>query len=257
MMNGEYHTLGAPLKRGRTLALAHDRWCLPREFTACIVLPGETLMAKSVRKIAVIALVSFLSVMLAVAQSSAPPAAAKASPVKATAGSMDDVVQTLFAATTFSQAVISPDGKQVAWVESTKSGSAIYVSEVATVKPRRITAGGSSEDGVAWSPDSRQIAFLSDAGKPDQQQLYVVAAPGGAPRKLTSVKGFLAAPGWSPDGKTLALLFTENAERAAGPLVLRQSAALAVVALDPIDLVGGRAVDRVHCFRGVAPDGSG
>jgi dipeptidyl aminopeptidase/acylaminoacyl peptidase len=180
-------------------------------------------MAKFARKIAVIALVSFLSVMLAVAQSSAPPAAAKASPVKATAGSMDDVVQTLFAATTFSQAVISPDGKQVAWVESTKSGSAIYVSEVATVKPRRITAGGSSEDGVAWSPDSRQIAFLSDAGKPDQQQLYVVAAPGGAPRKLTSVKGFLAAPGWSPDGKTLALLFTENAERAAGPLVAEKA----------------------------------
>ena len=32
--------------------------------------------------------------------------------------------------------------------------------------------------------------------------------------------------------------------------MLRQSAALAVVALDAIDLVGGRAVDRVHCFRG-------
>src|SRR5262249_45139362 len=39
------------------------------------------------------------------------------------------------------------------------------------------------------------------------------------PRKLTNVTGFLASPGWSPDGKTIALLFTENAERAAGPLV--------------------------------------
>jgi dipeptidyl aminopeptidase/acylaminoacyl peptidase len=181
-------------------------------------------MAK-VRKIAVIALVSFMSMILAVAQSSAPLAAAKSSPARAPrpASPMDDVVHTLFAATTFSQAVISPDGKQVAWVESTKSGSAIYVSEIATIKPRRITAGGASENAVAWSPDSRQIAFLSDAGQPEQQQLYVVAAAGGTPRKLTSVKGFLAAPGWSPDGKTLALLFTENAERAAGPLVAEKA----------------------------------
>jgi dipeptidyl aminopeptidase/acylaminoacyl peptidase len=182
-------------------------------------------MAKSVRKIAAIALVSFMSVILAAAQSSAPLAAAKSSPAKATrpASPMDDVVQTLFAATTFSQVAISPDGRQVAWVESTKGGSAIYVSEIAAVKPRRITANGSSENAVAWSPDSRQIAFLSDAGKPDQEQLYVVAAAGGTPRRLTSVKGFLAAPGWSPDGKTLALLFTENAERAAGPLVAEKA----------------------------------
>ena len=76
-----------------------------------------------------------------------------------------------------------------------------------------------SESAVAWSPDSKQIAFLSDSGKPGQQQLYIAGAAGGPPRKLTAVKGFLAAPGWSPDGKTIALLFTENAERAAGPLV--------------------------------------
>ena len=36
---------------------------------------------------------------------------------------------------------------------------------------------------------------------------------------LTRLKGSLGAPSWSPDGKTIALLFTENATRAAGPLV--------------------------------------
>ena len=41
----------------------------------------------------------------------------------------------------------------------------------------------------------------------------------GAARKMTSVKGFLATPKWSPDGKTIAVLFTENATRASGPLV--------------------------------------
>ncbi|HEU4414504.1 MAG TPA: S9 family peptidase [Candidatus Angelobacter sp.] len=136
---------------------------------------------------------------------------------------MDDVIHTLFSATTFDQTAISPDGKHVAWVEAGKGGSAIYVSDVGGGKPNRITAGGPSEDGIAWSPDSKQIAFLSDAPKGGQQQVYVAGVGGGAARKLTSVKGFLAGPGWSPDGKTIAFLFTENAERAAGPLVAEKA----------------------------------
>jgi dipeptidyl aminopeptidase/acylaminoacyl peptidase len=162
------------------------------------------------RTLIVIALVCFLLPSFAFPQS--PPARAH-SP-------MDDVVRTLFAGVSFDQAAISPDGRQVAWVENAKDGSAVYVSDLAAPRPRRITAAGKSENGIAWSPDSKQIAFLSDAGKPGQQQLYVTgAAAGAAPRRLTSVIGFLASPGWSPDGKTIALLFTENAERAAGPLV--------------------------------------
>src|SRR5215472_12207446 len=145
---------------------------------------------------------------------------AQSAPGKAAAlKSMDSVIHTLFSAVTFGQAAISPDAAQVAWVEDTREGSAIYVSERETPRPRRITAGGHAEEGIGWSPDSKQIAFLSDAGTPGQQQLYVANAGGGTPRKLTSVKGFLSSPGWSPDGKTIALLFTENAERAAGPLV--------------------------------------
>jgi dipeptidyl aminopeptidase/acylaminoacyl peptidase len=138
---------------------------------------------------------------------------------KAVKSPMDGVIHALFDAKTFEQAAIAPDGKQLAWVESTKAGSAIYISAIGGGTPRRITAGGKSESAVAWSPDSKQIAFFSDAATPGQPQLYVVSATGGTSRKLTSVKGFLATPGWSPDGKTIAILFTENAERAAGPLV--------------------------------------
>jgi dipeptidyl aminopeptidase/acylaminoacyl peptidase len=132
---------------------------------------------------------------------------------------MDGAIATLFAARTFDQTAISPDAKQVGWVEVTKGGSQIFVSATSGGASRRITAGGKFESAIAWSPDSRQIAFLSDAIEPGQAQVYVVGAAGGAPRKLTNVKGFLASPGWSPDGKILAFLFTENAERAAGPLV--------------------------------------
>ena len=205
----------------------------------------------------------------------------QAKPTDAT-GPIHEVEKTLFATRRFEQATISPDGSRVAWVETLigKDGApsgntAIYVSGVETKgAPKRLRAGvsaGDHEEGnVAWSPDGRRVAFLSDAVKAGQRQLYVANVSGGNGRatsslnasgaanpadaagaknavnvtgavdaasatnstgttssvnvgavakRLTSVKGFLAAPSWSPDGKTIAVLFTENATRASGPLV--------------------------------------
>ena len=136
-----------------------------------------------------------------------------------------------FLAQEFGQAAISPDGKRVAWVETrtdaqgTPTGKKdIYIADASgSGRPMRLTAGASTahcdEEDVAWSPDSKRIAFLSDAATAGQLQLYVSDAGAAPARKLTSVKGFLAAPKWSPDGKLIAVLFTENATRAAGPLV--------------------------------------
>jgi dipeptidyl aminopeptidase/acylaminoacyl peptidase len=166
-----------------------------------------------------------------------------AKPTDAT-GPMHEVEQTLFATRRFEQAAISPDGKRVAWVETLigrdgapSGNTAIYVSGVeAKGRPKRLKAGvgaGDHEEGnVAWSPDSKRVAFLSDAVKAGQRQLYVAQVAGGngsaasatnamgaGATRLTNVKGFLATPRWSPDGKTVAVLFTENATRASGPLV--------------------------------------
>jgi dipeptidyl aminopeptidase/acylaminoacyl peptidase len=181
-----------------------------------------------------------------------------AKPAGAT-GPIHEVEKALFATRRFEQAVISPDGKRVAWVETLigrdgapSGNTAIYISGVeAKTTPRRLRAGigaGDHEEGnVAWSPDSKRVAFLSDAVKAGQGQLYVAnfsdgrgsvatgaanatdssnstgavkaAGAGSVAKKLTNVKGFLAAPSWSPDGKTIAVLFTENATRASGPLV--------------------------------------
>ena len=152
-------------------------------------------------------------------------------PKPKTVSPLDTVVDALFAAHTFEQTAISPDGKKLAWVETLvgKDGApdgntSIYLADRdSTAAPKRITAAPSplsrAESSVAWSPDSKQIAFVSDAAKPGQLQLYVASASGGPAKKLSNVKGLLATPNWSPDGKTIAVLCTENATRAAGPLV--------------------------------------
>jgi len=126
---------------------------------------------------------------------------------------------------------VSPDGRHAAWAitlrnkDNTQSrNSEIYLVDLS--KPgsaaQKFTAWKTAhaEHGIAWSPDSKQIAFLSDAEKQGQLELYVqpAASPGSQARKLTSLTGFLDAPRWSPDGAKIALLFTENAPRAAGPL---------------------------------------
>jgi dipeptidyl aminopeptidase/acylaminoacyl peptidase len=142
---------------------------------------------------------------------------------------VETAIATLTASRTFEQVAISPDAKSVAWVEAipgkdgTETGkSAIYVSPTdGKTPPRHVSASPAvarTESGIGWSPDSKQLAFLSDTVKTGQSQLYVIPAAGGPLRKLTSVKGFLDAPRWSPDGKTIALLFIENAPRVSGPL---------------------------------------
>jgi dipeptidyl aminopeptidase/acylaminoacyl peptidase len=132
---------------------------------------------------------------------------------------VDPALAEIAATHRFMQAAISPDGAHVAYVEALASpgDSAIYIA------PRiRVTAGdgksASDEEQIAWSPDGKQLAFLSDREKKDQLQLYVAPPDGTAPRQLTHLKGLLAEPKWSPDGKRIAFLFTENLPHAAGPL---------------------------------------
>ncbi len=130
--------------------------------------------------------------------------------------------------TQYRETVVSPDGHYVAWTvtprnpDSTQpSSTEIWLLDLTRpgATARRISDSKQphAEHSVAWSPDSKQFAFLSDAAKSGQLEIYI-ASPGGIARRITSLTGFLQTPRWSPDGKKIGILFTENAARAAGPL---------------------------------------
>ena len=87
----------------------------------------------------------------------------------------------------------------------------IYVFDVSTKAPggaRQITSGDWDDEGPAWSPDGRSIAFTSNRDSVDgndNSDVWVVAsddtAKGATTRRLTAEPGPDGDPAWSPDGK--------------------------------------------------------
>src|ERR1019366_5512385 len=123
----------------------------------------------------------------------------------------------------FLQTAVSPDGRHVAYVEALAAPdqSAVYIAPRIRIGASPGSSGGKAacdEHAVAFSPDSRQIAFLSACERKKQLQVYAAPAGGVPARHLPHLKGLPAEPRWSPDGKRLAILFTENLPHAAGPL---------------------------------------
>src|SRR5579883_2167270 len=144
--------------------------------------------------------------------------------------SIDSALRTIASTPAYSEVAISPDGGSLAWVERStdaagSSQSRVWISASRGGVARRISAlaAGDSralqERAISWSPDGSALAFLSDADAPGgQQQLYQYVLSTQRLARLTQVQGTLASPRWAPNGTEIAVLFTRDAQREAGPL---------------------------------------
>jgi dipeptidyl aminopeptidase/acylaminoacyl peptidase len=142
------------------------------------------------------------------------------------------------------QAAISPDGRAVAWVAPAENagdrvrlrlldGTDASTQLISVPNSNPQAENACSEIDMAWSPDSKQIAFVSDCATPGEQQVFVSAVnliPSenshqfAAPRQLTSLKGYIHEVTWSPDGTRIGFLFVENATRPPGALAAMKPA---------------------------------
>jgi dipeptidyl aminopeptidase/acylaminoacyl peptidase len=87
----------------------------------------------------------------------------------------------------------------------------LYLYNLVTKKLDTLTRGEYSETSAEWSPDGKQIAFVSNRTEdPDRNtntDIWVMeATPGASMRQLTTWKGADRSPQWSPDGKSIAYL---------------------------------------------------
>ena len=93
----------------------------------------------------------------------------------------------------------------------------LYLFDVATQKMDTLTSGKFSISSPAWSPDGKQIAYVSnkteDRDKNDNTDIYVIEAQkGGETRQITTWTGSDENPVWSPDGRQIAYLRSTSSE---------------------------------------------
>ena len=110
----------------------------------------------------------------------------------------------------------SADGKRLAFVVSEPPKGKgrlrhIWVMDVTTRELRQFTNSAKNETSPRWSPDGKQIAFLSNRG--ENQQIYMIPSDGGEAQQLTTDekidKRDIESFAWSPDGKQIAYLAQE------------------------------------------------
>ncbi len=109
---------------------------------------------------------------------------------------------------------LSPDETRVAYtVERVDEDDRTYyanlfVCHTPTGEIRQYTHGKTKDGAPVWSPDGTQIAFVSTRDK--KTGIYIIAAAGGAERKVIDLDGAIAQMQWTPDGTQLVFALRYN-----------------------------------------------
>jgi dipeptidyl aminopeptidase/acylaminoacyl peptidase len=122
--------------------------------------------------------------------------------------------QDLWAMKRLGSPTLSPDGKTALFtvqewsVEKDKSTTNLWLVDVGSATPRRLTTAQAGDLAPAWSPDGRQVAFVSKRGDDENASLYVMPVDGGEPEKILELPFAVGTPKWMPDGKGILVTTT-------------------------------------------------
>jgi Tol biopolymer transport system component len=94
-------------------------------------------------------------------------------------------------------AVPSPDGSKIAFTALDR----LYVMDLPSGTPRRLTTQEVGEYYPTWSPDGQSVAYVT--WDESEGHIMRVRAPGGTPRRLTTTAAYYQQPAWSGDGSRI------------------------------------------------------
>lgn len=109
---------------------------------------------------------------------------------------------------------ISPDGRFVAyqlqepnWDEN-RLEAELWIASVSSDQSYQLTNARGSSTNARWSPDGKQLAFLSN--RDGRQQIYLAAPPSLEALQLTQTDSGINTFEWSADGRRMAFTSTES-----------------------------------------------
>lgn len=149
---------------------------------------------------------------------------------------IEQVLAQLGKAQSIQAVAISPDGKQLAWVIRHDGKPTVEVADADGRHAHRVSAaakpGSCAESDIAWAPDSRRLAFVSNCSvdltstKVMQNAIYLADTRGnGAPARLAELQGYVRSLQWTADGKSLGFLYVPGATRHASAVAAAKPAA--------------------------------
>jgi TolB protein len=92
----------------------------------------------------------------------------------------------------------------------------LFVMDLRSKQTTRLTDTPAIDTAPCFSPDGSQIVFESDRG--GSQQIYVMAASGGAAKRISFGEGRHSTPVWSPRGDYIAFTGQNGGSFAIGVL---------------------------------------
>ncbi|TET95796.1 MAG: S9 family peptidase, partial [Candidatus Zixiibacteriota bacterium] len=122
--------------------------------------------------------------------------------------------QDLFKLRILTSIALSPDEKRIAYTvermdkKENKYYANLFVYDTVSRQQQQFTHGPCHDSQPVWSPDGKQLAFLSTRDK--KLGIYVIPSSGGAEKRVIELEAAVQNLQWTPDGKHLVFCLRYN-----------------------------------------------